>query len=117
MDIFWVPDPSQADTDKSAGTLISNEQHLFILGFLILALNALAGSLLIDGSIAKTAERIHMLWVVDAVAFVPWIGFLLQNTGAVIGAIKSKAPASTRLIWFVLVQTAACALWWASTLH
>lgn len=117
MDIFWVPDVGPSGENKGEGTPMSNEQQLFLVGFIILALCALAGSLLVDGTVAKTAERLKMRWVIDAVAFFPWIGFLLQNTGAIIGSIKSKAPAVKRMAWFVVTQSAACGLWWASSLH
>lgn len=120
MDFIWVPGVPEISQDGGSGNpslRITNEQKLFLVGFIILALCAFAGSLMIDGSIAKTASKFGMDWVVQAVMFFPMLGFLFQNVGALIGVLKSKAPAKKKLTWFIVSQAAACALWWASSLH
>lgn len=120
MDFIWVPgvpETSQGGGSGNSSLPISNEQKLFLVGFIILALCAFAGSLLIDGTIAKTASKFGMDWVVQAVVFFPMFGFLLQNFGALIGVLKSKASIEKRLAWFVTSQAVACVLWWASSLH
>jgi len=112
-----VPESVSGSNDSGHDSPMSNERQLFLIGFIMLALCAAGGSLLINGEVAKVAARFNMHWAVEAVAFFPWLGFLFEMTGAMIGVGKSKAPVQKRLLWFAITQLAAALLWWASTLH
>lgn len=117
MDIIWVPEPCSGNSGSDNGSPLSNEFSLFLIGFVILAGCAAAGSLLADGEVAKVATKFGMDWVINLVAFFPWLGYLFATTGALVGVLKSSATMKRRLFWFAATQAVATFLWFASTLH
>lgn len=118
MDIIWVPDSGNSANGSDDGSSpMAKEFLLFLLGFIVLAGCAACGSLLVDGEVAKIADKFGMTWIVDLVAVVPWFGYLFVTVGALVGIAKSHAPIKRKAPWFIGTQLVAAALWFASTLH
>lgn len=117
MDVIWVPDSGTSRTGSDDGSPMANEFLLFLLGFIVLAGCAACGSLLVDGEVAKIADKFGLSWVVELITTLPWFGYLFVTTGALVGVAKSSAPMKRRALWFVGTQVVAAVLWFASTLH
>lgn len=121
MDFIWVPEPGSGKSGGDVGTPLPNEFTLFLCGFVVLAGCAALGSMAVNGDTAAAASKFGMAWVVDLgnvlLNIFPGLGYLFVTTGALIGVSRSAAPMKRRLIWFAVVQVAAAALLYATSLH
>lgn len=122
MDFIWVPDSGSGNSASGdTGSPLSNEFTLFLCGFVVLAGCAALGTLVVSDGIAAAGTKYGMGWVIDLGAVLlnifPGLGYMFVTTGSLIGVLRSSAPMKRRLIWFGIVQAAAIALWFASTLH
>lgn len=120
MDFIWVPDAGEGNSTGSGkdgeGRLLSPQFVLFLCGFVLLAVGAFMGTTWMADAAAES-ERRGLGNLIGLLAFVPTVGFVFQNIAALLGTMKSKAPAAKRFIWFLSTQAVACGLLELASLH
>lgn len=119
MDFIWVPDAGDGHpvgSGQEGKGQLSPEFVLFLCGFVLLALGAFMGTTWMTDAAVEGEQRGFGNWI-GLLAFVPTVGFVFQNFAALLGTLKSKAPATKRFIWFLATQAVACGLLELASIH
>lgn len=116
LSVIWVPDSGHKDISNEDGQGVPRELQLFLCGFSLLLLHALAGTAWMQ-AMREYAETNSVAWVLQPLALIPGVAFAFQNIGATLGAIKSNSSIVKRLGWWAAVQAIAVTLFTLGSLH